>query len=371
MSTTVVYVISEVQDAPGFAWLAAKATGESWRIVFVLMNSGPGKLEEQLRGLGAEVRIVPYAGRADIFSAFFSLLKIFRQLRPGTVHTHLLAANLAGLVAAWVMRVPNRIYTRHHSNPHELGPWYAKGYDFLANGLSTKIVATCRNVEEYLIQKEKVEKQKIKVVHLGFEPSEFAGVSAARISAVKNKYGYAAKAPVVGVISRYVPIKGVPYVIEAFAEVLREFPEACLVLANAGQGAGRAEIQHALRKLPPYAYREIAFESDSPALMRSFDVFVHVPVDRVSEAFGQVYIEALLSSVPSVTTLSGVAPEVLRDRENTLTVPFRDAAAIGAGILRLLRSPEEARRLAAAGAVEARSLFSMEKMVDGLRELYR
>lgn len=371
MRRGVVYVISEVVDAPSFAWIAERAAAEDWRAVFVLMNQGHSRLETQLRELGVTTIHLPYRGRKDIFRSFLSLCGIFRRLRPRAVHTHLLAANLAGLLAAWLLRVPVRIYTRHHSNIHQDAPLRVRFYDFLPNLLSTTIVATCRNVQDYLVRAERVDAGKIKLVHLGFELDAFEKVSEERVNLVRARYGFQGRAPVVGLISRYTAFKGVPYAIEAFRDLLKSYPEACLVLANAGQGEAAAEIRAALSDLPPASYREIPFESDAPALLRSFDVFVHVPVDEICEAFGQVYVEAMLSEVPSVVTLSGVAREIVRHRENSLVVPFRNAAAIRDGILEILREPAFGRKLAAVGVSEARELFPVSKMIDGLRELYR
>lgn len=370
MKSTVVHVVSEVSDAPSFVWLARHGMAEGWRLVFILMNERNSTLEDQLRATGVEVRRVLYRGRRDYLRSVLGLAKIFRELRPRTVHTHLLGANLTGLLAAWATRVPNRIYTRHHSNWNEQGPWYASGYDHLANTLSTRIVATCQNVQTYLLERERVRPEKVKLVHLGFEIEEFKAPTPDRVARVKSRYGYNGRWPVIGLVSRYISCKGVPYAIAAFSELLEAYPNACLVLANAGAGGARQEIQLALSRLPNDAYREIAFESDCPALMRSFDVFVHVPVDPVSEAFGQVYVEALLNEVPSVTTVSGVAPEILRHENNTIVVPFRDASAIRRGVERLLAEPELRQQIAASGVVQAKEMFPMSRMIEGLRQIY-
>ena len=370
MKAPVIHVISEVIDSPSFLWLARRGKGEGWKLVFILMNGSISPLESQLREEGVEVIRLRYRGRKDFLWSMLRLFSIFRRLNPGAVHTHCLGANLAGLAAAWLARVPVRVYTRHHSNWNENGPFYASFYDHCANFFATKIVATCLNVKNYLTAREKVAPEKVQLVHLGFELSAFEDPSPSRIAAVKQKYDYESHWPVIGLVSRYIECKGVPYAIAAFSSLLKEYPDACLVLANAGPGAARAEIKAALNRLPDSSYREIAFESDCPALMRTFDAFVHVPVDEVSEAFGQVYVEALLNAVPSVTTLSGVAPEILSHGRNTILVPHRDSKAILAGLLRLISEPELGKQLSARGRADASEMFPMTKMIDGLRQIY-
>ena len=73
----------------------------------------------------------------------------------------------------------------------------------------------------------------------------------------------------------------------------------------------------------PDRYTEIVYETDMPALYKTFDVFVHVPVEPHFESFGQVYVEAMASGIPSVFTLAGAATEFVRDGENALVVQPR------------------------------------------------
>jgi glycosyltransferase involved in cell wall biosynthesis len=96
---------------------------------------------------------------------------------------------------------------------------------------------------------------------------------------------------------------------------------------------------------------------------------VHGPIDARSEAFGQTYVEALAAGVPSVFTLSGVAPEFIRNEHNALVVPFRDAESIYRAIKRLLEDRELREGLVANGRKSA-SLFLLEKMIGRLKELY-
>lgn len=366
----VTYVISEVQNAVTFEWVANSALRQDVNLSFVLLNSGPSELEKKLLELGCEVDRIAYRGRADIFRATLSLYKQFRRQSPEAVHTHLIGANMAGLTAAWLARVPKRIYTRHHSNGNQLGPWYGRFYDLLANLLSTRIVATCDNVKNFLSD-EFVPAKKIQVIRFGFDGASFRNLSAERVEGLKRKYRLEGKGPVIGVISRYVSFKGVPLVVEAFSRILEDFPNACLVLANAGNGEAKKEIQNALADLPSDSFREIAFENDCPALMRAFDIFVHVPLDSVSEAFGQVYIEALLSGRPSVFTLSGVAPEFVRDGQNAVVVPYNDANAIFQALISILKDPVLREKISRNGISDTENVFKLDSMIEGLRELYR
>jgi hypothetical protein len=66
-------------------------------------------------------------------------------------------------------------------------------------------------------------------------------------------------------------------------------------------------ITEKLSQLPEHSYIEIPFEPDLFALFKLFDIFVHAPTDSIQETFGQAYVDAILSRVPSVITLAGSA----------------------------------------------------------------
>ena len=68
-------------------------------------------------------------------------------------------------------------------------------------------------------------------------------------------------------------------------------------------------IQEAVKELPQNSYCVIPFEKDLFSLYQLFDVYVHTPINPTLEAFGQTYVEALAAGIPSVFTMSGVAPQ--------------------------------------------------------------
>src|SRR5262249_19139014 len=156
---------------------------------------------------------------------------------------------------------------------------------------------------------EDVPPAKVRLIHHGFDLERFRRPPIALVEALAARYGIAGAWPVIGVVARYVEHKGVHYIVPAFTELLRHYPGAMLVLANA-RGDFQPVIARQLAELPAGSYVEIAFEDEIAALYALFDLFVHVPVDPWAEGFGQVYVEALAAGVPSVVTASGVAGEL-------------------------------------------------------------
>jgi glycosyltransferase involved in cell wall biosynthesis len=68
------------------------------------------------------------------------------------------------------------------------------------------------------------------------------------------------------------------------------------------------------------------------------------------EGFGLVLLEAMSQGLPVVATPAGCAPELVRDGDTGVLVPFRDSRALADAVTRIMRSPDERRRLGANGA---------------------
>jgi glycosyltransferase involved in cell wall biosynthesis len=117
-------------------------------------------------------------------------------------------------------------------------------------------------------------------------------------------------------------------------------------------------------------YCTIKFEKDLYSLYQLFDVFVHVPIDEHSEAFGQTYVEALAAGVPCVFTLSGIASEFVRDRENAIVVVYKNTDEIYNGIRLILENPDLKNKLIANGRNDVMKQFDVIKMINSLEALY-
>ena len=101
-----------------------------------------------------------------------------------------------------------------------------------------------------------------------------------------------------------------------------------------------------------------------------FDVFVHVPVDKNSEAFGQTYIEALAVGVPSVFTLSGVACEFIENGKNALVVDYQNSEQIYEALKRILSDKALDYQLFINGRKDIEKYFSLPLFIHKLEQIY-
>lgn len=365
---TICYVISEVQHAVAFEW-TAQALSANHDFLMVVLNERPGALERNLRAKGISVISLTLQSKWELLAVVWRLYWLFRRTRPDVVHGHLFAGSLAGLAAAWLARVPKRMYTRHTSTyHHDFKPSGIK-YDRLCNFLATQIVSISQATDYALAQLEQVSAAKIVRIPHGFQFDYYAEPARPRVEAIRKKWGLESGAPTVGVVARHILWKGIQFIIPAFDTLRKQYPEAKLVLANA-MGPDHTEIMKLASAIPPDNLVVIPFEEDMAALYRTFDLYVHVPIDTYCEAFGQTYVEALACGLPSVFSASGIAAEFVKHEEHALIVPFKNSQPIAVALVKLWENPALRDRLGRAGKEYVTKHFGFQSMVQKLEAVY-
>lgn len=364
-----VYIISDIDKALAFEWISISLK-KKFSLSFIIIGKEKTALSEFLEREEIACFNISDAEYPSWIAKWIKIFRLLGELKPDAAHTHLWRANLLGLTAAWMLRVPKRIFTRHHSTLHY--DKYSSGlkWDRMCNGLATDIIAVSKNIEKILVGRDKAKPEKVWVVHHGFNLDYFQQVPSNNVKLLREKYSIwkREKWPVVGAIARYVDWKGIQYIIPAFAKLREEYPKAHLILANAS-GDYSASIKEQLKRLPAGSFTEIVFEDDLASLYRLFDLYVHAPINATAEAFGQTYVEALASGVPSVFTLSGVATEFIRHGYNALAADYQSSNSIYEGMRDLLKD-EELKDTIVENAKGSASAFGLEKMIDKLEIIY-
>ena len=337
-----------------FELVAKYIDKDRFAIDYVILNEGD-PIISFLNQLNIPCTVTSYGDYSNTPEVVKFLYEHLIKNKTDIVQTHWFAGSLAGMQAAYYAHVPVRIfyrehpsikyYTRHASSKHRL-IW----------DCATNIIGATQSCKQGMIE-DGIPDHKITLIPFGFDINEFKNVDSSRIDKLRSKYLLNHNGPVIGVAARYVKWKGVEYAIEAHKKVLETYPNAVLVLS--GTHTNRAELEEKMRnarkedivapqyediisiaeklsQLPAHSYVEIPFEEDNFALFRLFDVFVHVPTNPFQETFGLVYVEAMLSKVPSVITLAGSALDHAVHKENAWVVDYKNSDQIAQGILALL-----------------------------------
>lgn len=156
--------------------------------------------------------------------------------------------------------------------------------------------------------------------------------------------------PVVLAAGRLTRQKGYRTLINAFAIVRRQTPCRLLIL---GEGELRGELQQLAATLSITEHIELrGFEPNPYSYMRAADIFV---LSSEWEGPGHSLIEAVSLGTPSVTTNCPAGPShTVMDGKAGLLTPVGDPPAMAEAILKLLKDPELASKLAKRGKANAK-----------------
>jgi glycosyltransferase involved in cell wall biosynthesis len=318
---------------------------------------GPGQLGLELRDAGFRVSVVAAPGlRPNIVAR--ELGPWFAQRRPDVVHVHN-GLWLKAVRAAQHARVRRIIYTLHGIDVIE--PWYTRYMNRLAARRTERVVAVSETLRGYLQDNARVRPECITVIENGvsvekFRPGERSAAERARLGLP------GVDRMLVGVIARLDRVKNHALLIDAFSLVVRERPDAFLVIV--GDGPLRSQLQRQIERLNLHQHVRITGVYPDPApILRQLDVFA---LSSEIEGTSMSILEAMATGLPIVATAVGGTPRLLRDGACGLLTPPGDSRALGRALLDLLSSPDTARRL----GIQARSAVEAEHSEGYMADQY-
>jgi phosphatidylinositol alpha-1,6-mannosyltransferase len=151
---------------------------------------------------------------------------------------------------------------------------------------------------------------------------------------LRESWGLAHDAVIVGCIARLVPRKGQDVLLRAWPAVRARHPEAHLVIV--GEGPLRRRLERRARRLRGVHLVGRVAWADLPAAYAALDVFAMPVRTRFGgldvEGFGISFLEAQATGIPVVVGRSGGAPETLPDARSGTVVDGRDPHEVAAAI---------------------------------------
>jgi len=189
----------------------------------------------------------------------------------------------------------------------------------------------------------------------GVNTAAFAPIMTA--AEAKVKLGWPA-APAILFVGRMVEKKGLPYLADAFAEVLRAMPDTRLVLA--GDGPERAPTERRFRELA-FGDRAVFVgprRHDELKLMYNAADVLAVPsiVDRNGETEGMptVILEAFAAGCPAAGSRVAGIPEFVHDGRTGFLAEPKDSDSLAAALVKTLKVGRERFGAACREAAAAR-----------------
>ena len=324
----------------------------------VWVLQGDGEFEERVKMSGVHVRNL---GRGWAHSPLFAwkAARAVSRSDAKLIHAFLPAiASYAALARTWFGTKQPMVLSLGQSDAGRsdrwMFRWCSRAFDWM--------VANSRSAEE-LGRSLGFSPDRITVIPNGHQINCFCG-NVDRVS-IRAKLGIQRDERMLLCVSRLVETKRVTDAVAALA-LLGHGAGTKLVLVGDGPLRGVLENEVDLRGLR----QSVVFagqRTDVAELLRAADVFLF---PSETEGLPNALIEACLAGLPVVACNVRGVVDVVKDGESALLVPPRSPADLAAAVRRLLSSPVDAGRLAAAAQRRARDTYSIEQSLAAIYDVY-
>ena len=201
------------------------------------------------------------------------------------------------------------------------------------------------------------------VVPLSVDAARFAAPDAAKVAALRERYG----APLLLFVGRLRYYKGLHVLLDALPQI-----DARLLLVGTGPEEARLRAQAGSLGLSEQVhFAGDVSDADLPAFYAAADMYV-LPAHLRAEAFGISQLEAMASGLPVVSTELGTGTSYANQHGVTgFVVSPSSPDALVRAVRVLLANPELRARMGAAAKARVAREFTHERMVAATEEVYQ
>lgn len=333
-----------------------------WNITVVSMRPAQAFTEE-LTSTGIPVISLGMRQGIPDPRAVWMLAKLLRQWQPHILHSHLFHANLLARVTRLLVRI--RVLISTAGNIKEGRRWREMAYR-LTDPLCDLTTNVSQAATEQYVQVGAVPADKIFCVPNSIDPQCFFPNPVAREDLrhelnLEGRFVWLA-------IGRFEQQKDYPTLLQAFAQVLGQFPETLLLIV--GKGSLKNEIEALTEEL---GLREngrlIKIRNDIPDLMNAADAYV---MSSAWEGMPGVLLEASAVGLPIVATDVGGNREVVLNEQSGFLVPCQNPTALAKAMQRVIELPKaERQRMGNVGRTHVVTNYNLTAGVKKWDKLYR
>lgn len=306
--------------------------------------------------------LVPFAPVNEIdLATAWKLSRIIRQWKPEIIHAHdPHAVSMTALALSFGAPEPRPkiVASRRvdfHLQSHAFSQWKYRQVD--------AFIAASQAIKDILVQ-DGIAADRVFVVHDGIDVNTIAHRPAIDLHA---EYWLPHGVPVIVNVGALVGHKGQRYLIDAMPLVLREVPDAHLVIFGEGELRGALEKQIKQLNLGKRVLLP-GFREDVLSLVKSADLFV---MSSVTEGLGSAVLDAMAMGLAVVGTRAGGIPEAVLHEDTGRLVEPADAHGLAEAITTLLKNRELRREYGDAGRDRVAAHFDVNNLVEGTLDVYR
>lgn len=311
----------------------------------------------------------PFQGFFRYLSIKSLLLKLIKSDKgQAIIHSHaILPSGLSGVLFAKKFKIPH-VCTIHGSDIN-IYPFYSKlAYTLTRYALKRcdHIIAVSNNLREKIL---KIENglNNITVIHNGADPNKFFPMSKEK---VKQRLGVTEKNRIIMFIGNLKPVKGVNYLLEAFAKLQHIYKKTETVLYVIGEGSEKKNLMKMSKILN--IDKKVFFlggkdHDEMPMWINIADIFI---LPSISEGFPTVIPEVMMCGVPIVASDVGGVSEAIIHKKTGILVKPGDINALAEAINSYL-SDEQFTQKIIKNAIEKANRFTWMSAAEKILDIYR
>ena len=242
--------------------------------------------------------------------------------------------------------------------------------NFLMGRYAEKIVTVSNAVANHVKQSHFVRDDQVQVIYNGVDNAVYREMDA---SAVREQFGIAKDALVIGMVGRVNAWKGQGDFLEAVTPILQVNSKAVAFLAGSafeGEEWRVEELEKTISELPVAGQiKRIDYYSKTTELYNMFDIFVLPSTNP--DPLPTVVLEAMACGKPVVAYRHGGVCEMVKEGKNGILAIPNQPAELSKVIQELVEDPEKRNQFGQASVERQRELFSLDSYIKNFSELYK
>jgi glycosyltransferase involved in cell wall biosynthesis len=312
----------------------------------------------RIAGLGRSVSVIK-----DLL-ALTGLIREINRFNPDIIHTHTAKAGVLGRIAGLIAKPSaKRVHTYHG---HLLHGYFGAGktrvvvfIEKILSWISNGLISIGTNVMNDLIKVGIGKAGKLHVIFPGLQDLDVIPKTQAQ-----SELGLDPEKLYVVFVGRLTQIKRPDRLVEIAVELKKDYPNAHLLVAGAGELFDATKNAAESQGLPMTFY---GWRNDIARILCASDIAI---LCSDNEGIPLTLIQAAQAGLPIVSTDVGSVSDIVKHQEGGLLVGC-SSTELANGLEVLIEDADLRARYGAAGKARATQFFSSKSMVQAHENLYR
>lgn len=359
----VLHLVSHLDSIGGMETIVAKIAAHLNRDQFeteIWCISKGGRLADELKSQGLSIRVLginTYHNPLNIIK----LAWLFRRAHADIIHTHIYFTSTIGRLAGKLAGVKVLI-----SHVHSMY-WHYSFRNLLIERILSKmtrrIICVSDHVKDFVINHEKINPLKVKVVYNGVLRQDGLSRGESReLFAVKDSE------IIITIVANLLEGKGHKVLLNALSLVLKQHHDLkCWIV---GEGPLDSNLKAYAKQLNIESNVKFwGSRKDVPQILTASDIFVLPSIQR--EGLSIAAIEAMAYHVPVILSDTGGLSELIDHQKNGLLVASGDVIDLSKAMEELITNPEKRAFFAKEAAKKYEQCFHLKEMILKIEKIYK